>query len=304
MTLEDIINELKSKWNYLFKVSIPGSSFVHHRTSVTEAVNKSGTIEEYFDRIIRENKPKTILVELFSPNGSSFRDRGKHVIFLHQTEAFATNATQNATNATQNATNATMGGINETNRPKNTGNMMDIKEKIEFETLKVKHDMLSGVFDTLKAENAQLRKKVDELHEEKLALVKENSVSNERNKLDMEKAVFEAQKQQKEGLSGLMGELNENPEVLKLLVGIIKPDHPMLKDGNYESMEGTRQIEPPRFHDDDNVNALLTDMPNTIKNLDPKAIAKIYYIFMEGFAKKPENIHKVYEMLFPGAPTE
>lgn len=298
MKLQQIINLLAEKPHYLFKISVPGTPLMHGRTSVTAAIENAGSLQAYFDKIIKANSATTLLVELFTPNGTSYKNRGKHVIFLDQPEPVATNINT----ATNTATNTTvpLQGIEE-HQVKTPS--MNPKDELGYAVLQVKHEMITNQKNALEKEVNELRKKVDLLHEEKLALVKENTVSGERNKLEMEKALFAAQQTQKEGLSGFIGELNENPETLKMLIGFLKPDHPMFKEGN-DDMAGTKQIEAPRFHTSDEINSLLTDMPNTIKDLDPKIIARIYYIFLEGFAKDPATVKTVFELLFPNAPKD
>lgn len=299
MRLDEVINIILQK-NYLFKIGIPGSALSHGKTTLAAAINNAGSLHDYFNNIIKANNPKTLLVELFSPNGSSYKDRGKHIIFLDQPQAVATEATSE-TNVANKATSM-LNGLELQHQVKPTS--MNANDQLNYAVLQVKHEMVTNQKNALEKEVNELRKKVDVLHEEKLALVKENTVSGERNKLEMEKAIFEAQKQQKEGLSGILEEVKENPDLLKMIAGFIKPDHPMFKESENQSMEGTKQIEAPRFHDNDEVNALLSDMPNTIKSMDPKLIAKIYYIFMEGFAKDPENVNKVFASLFPNAPQQ
>lgn len=298
MKLEEIINLLAAKPHYLFKISIPGTPLMHGRTTVHTAIENAGSLQAYFDKIIKANSAKTLLVELFTPNGTSFKNRGIHVISLDQPQPVAT-STNTATNSATNTTQP-LQGIEDTQQQVKT-HSMNPKDELGYAVLQVKHEMITNQKNSLEAEVKELRKKVDTLQEEKLSLVKENTVSGERNKLEMEKALFQAEKGTKEGLSGLMGELNDNPETLKMLIGLFKPDHPMFKE---EGVAGTKQIEAPSFHADKEINALLSDMPNTIKDLDPKIIARIYYIFLEGFAKDPTKVEIVFELLFPNAPKE
>lgn len=312
MNLDDIINILAEKPHYLFNISVPGIILNHSKKSVQSAIENAGSLQAYFDKIIKANNAKKITVELFTTNGTSFKNRGKHLIFLAQPEHVATNCNtqqhdaiqsntkqHTATNSAIN-TNEPLHGINDTQQQVKTPSM-NPTDQLGYAVLQVKHEMITNQKNSLEAEVKELRKKVDLLHEEKLALVKENTVSGERNKLETDKAIFNIQKEGKDGLSGFMGELNDNPETLKMIIGLFKPDHPMFKE---EGVAGTKLIEAPVFHTDKDVNAMLADLPNTIKAMDPAVIARIYYIFLEGFAKDPAKVESVFTMLFPDAPKQ
>lgn len=302
MKLDELIKLLEENKHYLFSITIPNSSFTHGRTGYAQALADAPTLKDYFERIILANGAKQLFVELYTPNGSSYKNRGKHLIFLDSTGPVATNAT-NATKVEDNATNvatktqSSLQGIEEEYTPKTK--TMNSTDMVGYEVLKVRHELLQGAHDTLKKEHEDLRKKVDRLQDEKLDLVKENSVNKEKNELELARVKFNAEKDAKDGLAGVMDYVNDNPDTVKMILGAIFPNNPNFNStGNAPGT--TKVIEPITYHDDKDINALLVDMPNTIKELDGAKIAMIYAIFNYGFAKDPNTIDKVWEVLFPG----
>lgn len=299
MTIEEIVKIILEK-NYLFKISIPGTQFSQGITSMAQAMVDSTDLLNYFQRIVSANRAKNLYVRLYTPNGSSYKLRGEHLIFLPGTETVATpstTATNTATNVEQRNDN-TLRGPDQPPHQKNSNEMLSVKDQIDYGVLQVKHQMLQGVADKLETEVKELRKKVETLHDEKLALVKENTVAGEKNAFEIEKAKFEVLKESKDGLSGAVDFAEKNPELVKMLLAGLFPNNPAFKEGGNGTMEGTKQIEAPKLHVDPQVNDLLVDMPNQIKMLDPKQISKIYMVFMK-FKEAPETIETAFKTILP-----
>lgn len=294
MNISEIAKLITEK-NYVFQVSIPNTQFMHGKTTVQSALVDTDSIENYLNKIVDRNKAKNILVRLYTPNGSSYKLRGEHLIFLDSAQPVATqttDATKTATTTTHVAT-PPLNGLNnyQTESPK-----MNITDQINYGVLQAKHELLVQRSSQLENENKELRKKVDILHDEKLQLVKDQSVLAERAKLDIDKAKFEVQQEAKGGLTGLMSEVNENPEIVKMLLGALVPNHPMFKEGFSGTDNNTKQIQQTKYHDNPDINTILTDLPNTLKTLDGEKIAKVYVIF-QSFMSAPEKIETVYDLV-------
>lgn len=286
--VSEIANHIKEK-KYLFEVVVPGK-YKGTKTSIEQANTIHGSVEGYIENIIKSNNSETAIINLFSSNGSSYKSRGNFLISLQETKPVATN-TQNATNVATSATNvATTNGLGNLNESK----MLSVSEKIELEVLKVKHEMVSSDRDTLKSRVKELERKVDELQDEKLKLVKENGTAEERHKLNLERELLAIEKESKSGALGFIEEINQNPELIKAVVGFLKPDHPMLKDSGM----GNAQIQEAVYHTDADANNVLKELPKLFQNVGPEQVIKFYTVAM-AFVKEPEKIEPIFKQIYP-----
>ncbi len=169
---------------------------------------------------------------------------------------------------------------------------MDPTEKIELGVLRAEKRMLDQHLKRVEDDNNNLRRKVEELQNERVDLIRQNAVNKEKNELEIERAKLEADRERKGGLEGIMGDLKD-PEMLKFLAGFLKPDHPMFQ--NAAPVNGLPAA-ATRFHENDDVNMILTDLPNTIKEMDPVLISKVYMIFQK-FNETPALIEQVFSQL-------
>ena len=70
MNLSDAINKIKER-DYAFEISVEGKApFGKERVSSAEA--KSGTLYDYFSRIAKFNNTRSLGIQLYTPNGTSW----------------------------------------------------------------------------------------------------------------------------------------------------------------------------------------------------------------------------------------
>jgi len=296
MRLEDIIKLIIDK-GYLFQISIPNRSFSHGRITIAQALIDSASLQDYFNKIIRNNSAENLLVKVFTPNGSSVKNRGEYLISLAYTQPVAT-VQKTETPVATNTTPTLQGAIESQQQKSSSKNSMDVNDQIEYKVLQVKHEMLLNQKNELDQKVKDLTKKVDTLQDEKLELVKSQAVSKEKHELEVERARFAAEKESKDGLSGIVDFAENNPETIKMLVGLFKPDHPMFKNEEMNGASNTPALEsgPVKYHSDPEINVVLQDLPNTIKTLSGEQIAKIYMVFLK-FKENPESIETVHSLL-------
>jgi len=297
MTLQQIANEITSK-GFVFQVSIPNNpDYRAGKVTTAQALANAASVESYMERIARINQASNILVKLFTPNGSSYKQRGEHLIFFPKPEAVATpatTATDVVASATKNATMptapATMGSLADTPKPTNN---MDLEKMIDYRVLQVEKSTLSARNEELKTEVKQLQRKVDELYEENKALSKENSVATEKHSLALERQKLESEREAKSGLSGLMDDVGKNPEMLKMLLGVLKPDHPMFK---MEAAEAGKQLNgtAPEYHKENEANIIITEICKVLGTMNGNDIGNMYLLFLE-ISKRPEVVQQVYD---------
>jgi hypothetical protein len=295
-TVEEIARILQDK-RLLFQVSVPGRNFAAGKISADQALVDCPSLEEYFTRILKGNNAKSIIVKLFTPNGSSYKLRGEHIVSLPGNETVATSnnpATNVATNETNVATRPLHGTYEE---PKTPTKAMTVDDQIAFGVLKVEHRLVCHRKDELERDNKALQQKVDKLHDEKLDLVRQNTVQNEKNELEIERAKLNMDKESKVGLSGMLSELKENPELIKAAVGFINPNHPMFKE---KQTEPVGELEA-KLHDEPEADLILKMIPKQLADKDGELISKMYVVFVNLLAK-PEALDKVYNEFNPQSP--
>jgi len=280
--IADIINEKK----YFFQIILPNKRFLHGRTSILQALADKPSIEEYIQGIIKENKATNVLIKLFSANGSSFKNRGEYFIFFDDAKAVAT-----ITNIeTKIATTDQLKGL----EPAKINNTMSDKDYIDFKVLQSEHNRIKDSNEEKKERIKKLELKIEELHEENKKVLRENITKDDKHALAIEREKLNLEKEAKGGLSGLVGELSEKPELLKMIAGFIKPDHPMFKDDSVGKIE----VEEVRYHDDEDANNILKEVPKLFKLIDPALVIRFYTISTQ-FAKQPTKIEEAFNNFFP-----
>jgi hypothetical protein len=276
MTLAEIAKIITDK-NYVFQVAIPGQNFLHGKTTVNSALSNSESVESYLKKIADNNKTNHLYIKLFTPNGSSFKARGEHLIFLDKHQPVATNTTTVATTPKQFSGIEFKNIESETPIKKQT---MNDKDYIDFKVLEVKHETLQSSFIELQEKNKKLEKKVDELHDENKNLLRDNLTKEDKHALEIERAKLNFEKEGKEGLSGLIGDLTKDPETLKMIVGFINPKHPMFNQEEPKQIE-SQSFGSVKYTDDNDTNQVLNDIPLSLSQKDGKTIAEIYLIVKE-----------------------
>jgi hypothetical protein len=101
-------------------------------------------------------------------------------------------------------------------------------------------------------------------------------------------------------LSGILGELQENPMIIEAVVGFLNPKHPMFdKNKEQKTLEGAdhenREI---KYTDDTEINLVLNDIPRKLSQTTGDTISKIYLLFQE-FLAKPDILNTVANTYFP-----
>ena len=298
MTIKEIAELITSK-NFVFQLTIPGTSFSHGKTTVQMALSDSENIEGYLEKIAKANKAEHLFVKLFTKNGSSYKAKGEHLIFLPKANAVATTdstTTPVATKETNVATTKPLNGMSEFSPTKQTP--MDAKDYIDYRVLQTEHKNLQNVHDETKAKVVKLEKKIEDLHDENKSLLRDNLTKEDKHALALERAKLDIEKEGKEGLSGMMGELTKDPDTLKMLIGIFKPDHPMFKENAQPALEGASNNGLVKYSDDAVANDVLNDLPRVLSQKDGDTIARIYLLFQE-FIHKPETLQQATTTFLP-----
>jgi len=290
MTIEQIAALIRDK-GYTFQVVIPGTSYTHGKTTQEMATADAESLEAYLRRIASVNKAAHLLIKLFSKNGSSFKPRGEHLIFLAQSQPVATGEI-NATPVATPATNVAATGLGFVPTQPKT---MDTKDYIDYRVLQTEHSYVKGLYEESKAKIQQLEKKVEDLQMENKDLIRTTNVQDDKHALAMERLRLQSDMENKQSLSGLVGELTKDPELLKMAIGFFKPDHPMFKPVP-QALEGTpAEI---KYSDDPQVNEVLKDLPLKLSQKDGETIADVYLLFQE-FTSKPEALRSAVELFLP-----
>ena len=285
-TLKEIADVIVTK-KYLFQIVLPNKNFTHGKTTIAQATADNKSVQEYIESIIEKQNANNVLIKLFSVNGSSWKNRGEHLIFLSKNDTVATTATKIATPLQQN--------LNGLEQPIKTNTMND-KDYIDFKVLQIEQKRLEQYTEECKCKIIKLEKKVDELHDENKKLLRDNTTKEDKHKIALERERLNLDKEAKGGLSGLMGELNENPEILKMIAGFIKPDHPMFKENGVGAVP---QIEEIRYHTDDDANNVLKEIPKQFKNVDAALVIR-FFTLAHKFASEPLKIEEAFKYFYPG----
>lgn len=214
MTLAEAIKKIKEK-NFLFEISIEGKKPFGKQT-VEKAEMFSGSIEEYLKKVAQLNNCKQLVITLWAPNGSSFLRKD---FFLVDMPAVV-ESTKSVDISTKSVDTSTT--------PKNIESMNVTKSDIENASLKTELIYLKQKADDLEKRNKDLERKNEEYWNQNNKLQQENSIIKDKTELECERKLHSAAQSQKNGLSGIMSEIKETPEILEFIAGFI-PNHPMGK---------------------------------------------------------------------------
>lgn len=176
---------------------------------------------------------------------------------------------------------------------------MEDKDYIDFKVLQITHKQLEHYYGESTAKIKKLEDKIDLLHEDNKKLLRDNSTKEDKHELALDRVRLEMDKESKAGLSGLMGELSANPQIIEAVVGFINPKHPMFDKEPQIALEGApdnnREI---KYTDDATVNMMLNDIPRVLSQKDGETMTKIYLLFQE-FISKPESLDQAVSSFLP-----
>lgn len=326
MTVKEISDFIRRKKYSFIDIVIPNINFNYYPTSVQSIVQSNGSLENYFEKIFKNNRVTEYIVKVFVKNGKKPLCKNEYPVFWQKTEPIdePVSHQENISNSSvihqdtinnqsvnhQSNINPTsenyqyaLHGLPETptettNKPKT--NSMDTKDYIDFRVLQTEHKNLTQRYEDTKGKVVKLEKKIEELHDENKQLLRDNATKEDKHSLALERAKLDMEREGKEGLSGILGELQENPMLVEALVGFINPKHPMFEKNKEQKMlsgaeDETREI---KYTEDAQANIVLNDIPRKLSQTNGDTISKIYLLFQE-FLSKPDVLHTVANTYFP-----
>lgn len=321
-TVKEIADFITAK-QYWFQVSIPKTNFSHGKTSIDMALSDSESVEHYLNKIVKENKAKSLFVKFLAQNGgknnSSFLPKGEELIFLPSIEPVANqsetsgkpvenqwqtsgkpvaNQSENQSQTSTKPVENTIGTYFETQKHHKNTTMTD-KDYIEFKVLEMKYDTAVKENKAFEARVNKLEKKIEELHDENKNLLRDNLTKEDKHELALERTKLEMERESKDGLSGIVDFANNNPETIKMLIGLVKPDHPMFKaDNSQPALEGANDAREIKYTEDSETNTVLNDIPRTLSQKDGDTIAAVYLLFKK-FVGDPEILKSAVKTFIP-----
>ncbi len=326
MTIKEISDYIIRKKYSFIEIVIPNINFSYYPTPVQSIIQANGSLENYFEKIFKNNRVTEYTVKVFVKNGTNPLCKDEYPVFWQKTEPIdeSIKHQENISNTSvkhQDAINTLsvnhqetintpsknhqypLNGLPETttepqNKPKT--NPMDTKDYIDFRVLQTEHKNLTQRFEDTKGKVSKLEKKIEELHDENKQLLRDNATKEDKHSLALERAKLEMEREAKDGLSGILGELQENPMIVEAVVGFLNKDHPMFdKYKEQKTLAGAedekREI---KYTEDTQANLVLNDIPRKLSQTNGDTISKIYLLFQE-FLAKPDILHTVANTYFP-----
>ena len=214
MNLSDAINKIKER-DYAFEISVEGKApFGKERVSSAEA--KSGTLYDYFSRIAKFNNTRSLGIQLYTPNGTSWIRKDFFLVDIPAVVESTKIVDPSTTDQQQQ------------NTPIKHATSMVTKSDIEAATLKVENTFLKERTAEYAERIKKLEQRQDELIHENNKLSRENVTVKDKTELEWQQKLNAEQAKNKQGLSGIFDEIKDNPETLKFIAGFF-PNHGMNK---------------------------------------------------------------------------
>lgn len=291
MTTAEIVAKIKEK-NYLFDLMADGRVLFKKQNPIS-VENLHGSLEDYLNKIAEINKANQLSVQLFTPNGSSYKSHGFFLVNTLPVVASATTATKTVASATNIVATETqlLGPENKTN-PKME--QYATKSEVQNAQLNTEVRFLNEKVAELTERNKKLEKTNDELSHDYRKLLTESETNKAKYELDFKQKELALMSESKKGLSGIIDEAkNLPPQAWEFFAGFMK-DHPMNaanKPTNQAALEGTK-------HKDGDAQACIDAIVGLLISAPTEAVAKITML-SEAFVKTPEHLDMVYNKFFP-----
>lgn len=292
-SVKEISDILRKRGNWLFQIQIPGISVPMQKKRVEEAIIDSPCLEAYFEKIAKNNNVSQYVVQLFQPNGTSFVKKTTHILMFDPIAVVA-KSTKHVDEPTKHVDSATKHVDNATRHVAKRGrDLRGIDGLLEYR-LDETEDKLSRA----KTKISDLELKNRKLEEDNLVLTRENRLKDDKHELALLKVTLETASKAKEGLSGLMGDLNSiPPEVLKMLIGFF-PNHPMSQQMLNGAGENTGALPQAKKHTDQTAESSIEEIRNLLHDKKVEAVCMIQMLVVT-MLKNPLWLKKMYAEAYP-----
>lgn len=301
MTIRELNDILKYK-KWLFEISISGRPLFGKR-SLTEVENLSGTLEEYLQRVAKNNNTDILGITLFAPNGTSTIRKNFFLLPIAPVVT-PTKTVEASTNIVAPSTPVV--------EPKPINKMDNIKAEIENVRLAAELSFLKQRNSELEERQKKAEAKLDELYTENLKLNRQVNEENGRLNLEHQKRLVELErehdkkvneldKDKKGGLSGIVDEVSKMPpEAWQFLAGLL-PNHPMAKmlgPGTTEQTPKTDGALGSAKHQNPDAQSCIDLISKLLVVHDAGAVGKIT-LLVEYFTKNNDALDTAYNTAFP-----
>jgi hypothetical protein len=283
MLLDEAIKQIRDK-KLCFEISIEGKKPFGVQT-IERAEAVAGSLEKYFTNALSANNVKSLLVNTYKPNGSSYKRDG---FFLVETPAVVSSATTLI--ETKNKDNA----------------MNSIKAEIENATLHTEVKYLKQANETFADRNKELTRKNDELYNENSKLIRENAHQKQSLELEFRGKEMDLEKGKSSGLSGVIKEAVEtlkdiDGDTAKLIAGFF-PKHPMnnvLNGGTGNQIAEGKGLYDK--HTDPDAQVCVEMVIPLMAKQTPEKLGMLALV-VENLCNNEKNLNAVYEKIKPKDP--
>ncbi len=231
--------EVKAK-GLMFSALIPG--LPEKRYTASQAESDHGSVAQMLTNLSAIHKINPLPVQLYARNGSSHIKKGFFLVEINRAVENINGTVENINNTVEKSNN-TVENINRAVEKSNkavedNNGRVDVRTQIENARLTEANRHLLGQLDDTKQRLRKEEERSGVLFNETLDL--QRKLASQKDRLELEYATkkLELEKDRQGGLSGLVGELNENPELVKALIGLINPKHPMFDQNNQALLSG------------------------------------------------------------------
>lgn len=298
-TISEAESHIRSK-RYFFNIASNNPSKKYGWHSLEDVNRNHGGFEPYLKKVAESMACDQVVINMRSPNGTSFLNRGFFLVNTKPVEKVAAEINPSTLGSTKVETKTTTS--TEPTKP----HTMDHTTAVENVGLKTELRFLNQDNERLKESNKKLEQRNEELFNEVSKLTRELATTGAKHDLDYQKKEIELMQKQKNGLGGIVDELKSMPpETLGMIIGMFKPDHPMLKNGtfNKNASRDTSGIEEAKVldgtkHEDADTQALIKDVYELLIK-EKSATVGMIAALTEYFVKHNEHLVLTFKKWFP-----
>jgi hypothetical protein len=285
--------------NYLFQISIPGSSRCFGKKTIEEALTEADNLCDYFNLIAKRNNASQLCVKTFVHNGTSYKEKGLHVVSTAPAIPTSDVHQQHVNNTSTTNVDDHQQPINNTSTTRKERSYNDGLSGLDHPQGSIRAEVLEVKLEFAQRDAKEWRERAEKaeterekLYRENMELQRENRIKDDKHDLDKQKVLADS----KGGLSGFMEEVKSlPPEGWQFLAGCFK-DHPMAKGLLQANNNGNQEAAP--LHSDPEVANWIQAMAEALKSHSRETVGAITLI-VNRFLESPAVMDAIYKKIFP-----
>lgn len=309
MTIKELQDTIIKK-RYFFEVISNNPNTKFGRKTLEDVERAHGSFEEYLRKIAEAHKMKQVQVKVQSKNGTGFANKGSfwvEIVPVAKIDNIDT-APIKSIGSVEPIANTTIEKPIITPTP----NKMDVSEIVKAAEDRIELKLMKRDNEALLIQNKDLQKKVDDYVDKITDLSRQVAVKGDETEIKHQRELLRLEKDAKGGLSGIVEELKNQPELLGTILSVFQPNNPIVKamaqkiatenggSTNSGYSNGDESLEGLGKHENEDAQAYIEEVYKLLISADAGNIGMIGAL-IEYFLKFPNHLTIVYKkFIVPG----